>query len=280
MHVSTKIAAIQMCSSDTVEENLKTADDLMQEGIQQGAKIVVLPENFAFMGKNEQDKLRIAEHSQKGPIQAHLSNFARKHKVWVVAGTIPILAPDNRVYAASLVFDSEGQIIARYDKIHLFDVQVQAEKKSDKPAYEEYQESKTICPGDAKNQVVVDSPLGKLGLSVCFDLRFPELYRQLLSLGSEILLIPSAFTYVTGFAHWESLLRARAIENLSYVVAPNQSGTHANGRKTFGHSMIIDPWGKILASLEEEEGVIVAEINLLYLQDIRKRFPVSQLRRL
>ncbi len=280
-----KIAAIQMSSTDQVEDNLKTIERWVMEAAIRGASLVVLPENVAFMGKTEIDKLKIAEKFGTGLIQDFLANLARKLEIWLVGGTIPILVEEgqgqgqsqsydpNRVYSTSLVWNNEGNIVARYDKIHLFDVQVQLK-------IEEYVESRTICPGNEDNIVTVDSPLGKLGLSICYDLRFPELYRVLFAQGAEIMLVPSAFTAITGQAHWEPLLRARAIENFSYVLAPNQTGVHANGRTTYGHSMIVDPWGKILAECSEGEGIVMAEIDLNYLNDLRRRFPVASHRRI
>lgn len=299
-----KIAAIQMSSSESVSKNLETVERLARVAASNQAKLLVLPENVAFLGKNEEDKLSIAEDPVQGPIQNFFSKLAKELDIWLVAGTLPIKSPsvgEKRVYARSMVWDNKGQNVASYDKIHLFDVLIQspgsagfesaaesaratdsaAERATIKPEnakYQEYIESKTICPG--KNIVSLNSPFGKLGLSVCYDLRFPELYRKLLSQGTEIILVPSAFTATTGEAHWESLLRARAIENFSYVVAPNQVGVHANGRASWGHSMIIDPWGKILAMQTEGEGIIYAEIDLDYLADIRRRFPTLEHQRI
>lgn len=259
-----RIAAIQMTSNDSVAENLKTVERLVKESVKQKANCVVLPENVAFIGQQDTDKLAIAEQPGEGPIQACLAGLAKAYDIWVVGGTIPIVSEQkDKVYAASWAWDNSGTVVARYNKIHLFDVEV-------KPG-ESYLESKTLFPG---NEIVnVATPFGNLGLSVCYDVRFPELYRALQKKGAEILVVPSAFTAVTGAAHWESLLRARAIENLCYVVAPNQTGVHPHGRATYGHSLIVDPWGKIVASLPAGEGVIVADIDLQYLADIRTRFP-------
>lgn len=293
-----KIAAIQMSSSESVSKNLETVERLARVAASNQAKLLVLPENVAFLGKNEEDKLPIAEDPVQGPIQNFFSKLAKELDIWLVAGTLPIKSPsvgEKRVYARSMVWDNKGQNVASYDKIHLFDVSVQspsaaesvsatdstaegATKKPENATYQEYIESKTICPG--KNIVSLNSPLGKLGLSVCYDLRFPELYRKLLSQGTEIILVPSAFTATTGEAHWESLLRARSIENFSYVVAANQVGVHANGRASWGHSMIVDPWGKILAMQTKGEGIIYAEIDLEYLADIRRRFPTLEHQRI
>lgn len=269
----TRVAAVQMNSKDNVAENLKAVEQKVETAVNQGARLVALPENFAFMGQKDTDKWAISEVAGQGPIQDFLSQLARKHKIWLVGGTLPLRAKDvseKRVYAASLVWNEEGKVVARYDKIHLFDVEV--EKNGEK-----YLESETILPGD--KVVSVESPFGKLGFSVCYDVRFPELYRLLFGEGVQILFIPSAFTEITGKAHWEVLLRARAIENFCYVIAPNQAGVHANGRQTFGDSMIIDPWGKVLASLPSGEGVIVADLDLAYLNDIRARVPVEKHRK-
>lgn len=268
-----RVAAVQMNSRDNVAENLKAVAHWVETAVNQGARLVTLPENVAFMGKTDTDKWAVSEEPGKGPIQDFLSELARKHKIWLIGGTLPLRAKDlaeKRVYAASLIWNEEGKVLTRYDKIHLFDVEV--EKNGEK-----YLESETILPGD--KVVSLASPFGKLGLTVCYDVRFPELYRLLLEEGVQIFLVPSAFTEITGKAHWEVLLRARAIENFCYVIAPNQVGVHANGRQTFGHSMIIDPWGKILASLPVGEGVIVADIDLTYLNDIRTRVPVEKHRK-
>lgn len=265
-----RVAAIQRSSTDSVEQNLAALEQLVKNAVEQGAELVVLPENVAFMGKKDIDKLAIAEEPYHGPIQTTLSSLAKQYNVWLVGGTIPIKADDNHVFASSWVWDNRGQAVARYDKIHLFDVFV--------PPTDRYQESDTILAG--KDIISLDSPVGKLGLTVCYDVRFPELYRSLMDHGAEILTIVSAFTAITGEAHWQTLVRARAIENLCYVIAPNQTGTHANGRASFGHSMIVDPWGKVLASLEAKEGVIVADIDLNSLQEIRTRFPVIKHRKI
>jgi deaminated glutathione amidase len=271
-----RVAALQMNSTADVAQNLKTVERLVIEAIEKGASLVVLPENVALVGKYDTDKLTIAEPFGKGYIQNYLSNLAKKYKIWIVGGTIPIVAEmGRRVSASCIVWDDTGQVQARYDKIHLFDVTVADKEK----AHEEiYIESKTIAPGD--KLVTLDSPFGKLGLSICYDIRFPELYRKLNSSGAELLCIPAAFTETTGNAHWEILCRARAIENLSYVIASAQVGTHANGRKTFGQSMIIDPWGKILAHLSSGEGAITADIDLTLLKAIREKFPVLQHKKL
>jgi predicted amidohydrolase len=224
-----------------------------------------LPENFAIMGKDEGEKVAARESDEGGPIQDFLSQQSRKHGVWLVGGTIPLAAADpNRIRAACLLYDDAGRRVARYDKVHLFDVALV-------DGDERYTESETIEPGE--RTVVVDTPFGKLGLAVCYDLRFPELFRTLLDQGMEIVALPSAFTAITGKAHWESLVRARAIENLCYVLAAGQGGYHVNGRATYGHSMIVDPWGQISDELATGSGLVCASMDLQRLNNIRRTFP-------
>ncbi|HRJ53569.1 MAG TPA: carbon-nitrogen hydrolase family protein [Candidatus Thiothrix moscowensis] len=262
----TLMAAIQMASGPQVQANLMEAGRLIKEAAERSAKLVVLPETFAMMGANEADRVAIAETFGEGPIQAFISQQAKKHGVWIVAGTIPIRSDDpGRAYAASILYNDKGEAVARYDKIHLFDVLLSENQ-------EVYTESDTTVPGH--EAIVVDTPFGKLGMSVCYDLRFPELYRRLSARGAQILVIPSAFTELTGNAHWEALLRARAIENLCYVIAPGQGGYHVNGRTTYGHSMIIDYWGRIRGVQERGTGVVIAEIELAAQEQTRKTFPV------
>ena len=266
-----KCAAIQMASSPNIRSNLLEADKLIGEAVNAGAKLVALPENFALMGEHELDKVKAREIDGEGPIQDFLSNVAKKYGVWVIGGTIPLAGDsDNKVKASCLVYDDRGERAGRYDKIHLFDVSVP-------DTDEEYRESDSIEPGS--ELIVLETPFGKLGLSVCYDLRFPELYRKLAAQGAEILVVPAAFTAQTGAAHWEVLLRARAIENLCYVIAPNQGGFHINGRKTFGHSMIIDPWGVVLDCNKSGGGFVCAEIDHERLEKVRTAFPVLQHRR-
>ena len=270
-----RLAAVQMNSSDDPVSNLETAARLIAAARAEEASAVVLPENFSVMPDREKDRRSFAEPAGRGPVQDFLSDQAARFGVWIIGGTAPLLADDgNRVKAACLVFDDRGRLAARYHKMHLFDVQV-----SDTEAY---RESDAFEPGDAgtDNIVCVDTPAGRIGLSVCYDLRFPELYRALVDKGAEILSVPSAFTATTGRAHWEPLLRARAVENQCYVVAPAQWGTHASGRQTHGHSMIIDPWGRVLASRDVGDGVVIADIDLELLADIRRRFPSLTHRRL
>ena len=266
------VAAIQMASGPNVKANLEEAEKLIKTAVQQEAKLVVLPENFAIMGMSEVDKVTIAEAAGEGPIQQFLSQQANKHGVWIVGGTIPVESSvTGKVYSASQLYNDSGEMVARYDKIHLFDVVLEDSKES-------YNESETIESGD--DVVVVDTPFGKLGMAVCYDLRFPELFRAMADVGMEICVLPSAFTNLTGKAHWESLLRARAIENLCYMIAPDQGGYHKSGRETYGDSMIIDPWGVVLNRLPHGTGVVVSDIDLERLRKTRKNFPALQHRRL
>lgn len=262
----TMVAALQMASGPQVQANLMEAARLIQEAAGRGAKLMVLPETFAMMGVHETDRVKIAEPYGSGPIQSFISQQAKKYGVWIVGGTIPIQSGNpERPFAASILYDAEGKAVARYDKIHLFDVTLSESQ-------EIYTESDTTTPGHTP--VIVDTPFGKLGMSVCYDLRFPELYRRLSEKGAQILLIPSAFTDVTGKAHWEPLLRARAIENLCYVIAPGQGGYHVNGRTTYGHSMVIDYWGRVRGERDKGAGVVLAELDLEALEQTRKTFPV------
>ena len=266
------VACIQMASSPNVGANLLEAERLIEEAVSQQARLVVLPENFALMGKTETDKVEAREADNNGPIQSFLAEQASRHGIWLVGGTIPMVASDaNKVRATCLVFDDTGKQVARYDKIHLFDVEL---VDSD----EQYTESETIEPGD--KVVVIDSPFGRMGVAVCYDLRFPELFRQQLEDGMEILVLPSAFTAITGRAHWEVLVRARAIENLCYVIAPDQGGYHLSGRETYGHSMIVDPWGTVMNSLARGPGVVCADVELGRLNSARRNFPSIEHRRL
>jgi predicted amidohydrolase len=267
-----RLAAVQMNSGADVGANLRAAEAALAQARTAGAALAVLPENFAFMGAREHDKLAVAEADGTGPIQDFLAHAARRHGLWIVGGTAPLKSADpDRVAAACLVYDASGARVARYDKIHLFDVDV--------PGGEAYRESQSIAPG-ALEPVVVDTPAGRVGLSVCYDLRFPELFRRLSAAGAEVLAVPSAFTERTGEAHWEPLLRARAIENLCYVVAPGQWGGHPNGRRTWGHSLILDPWGRVLAQHGPGVGAVVAETSREALAALRRGFPVLDHRRL
>lgn len=254
-----------MASGSNVQGNLSEAARLISQAVESGAGLIVLPENFAHMGMQETDKLEIAEPAGEGVIQSFLADQALQNQVWIVGGTIPISTDRNtHVNAACLVYNAQGEQVARYDKLHLFDVEIQ-------DTQEKYVESETISAGEKLTWF--DSPFGRIGLAVCYDVRFPELFRELINQDIEIFAIPSAFTATTGQAHWETLVRARAIENLSYVVAANQGGYHVNGRETHGHSMIVDPWGNILDRLESGPGVAVTEIDRERLDSIRKNFP-------
>jgi nitrilase len=268
----TTVAAVQMVSSADLARNLADAGRLLREARSRGALVAALPENFAFMGAVEADKFAIAEDEGQGPIQAFVAKTAGELGLWIVAGTVPLRVPGQpRLAAASLVYDSQGRQVARYDKIHLFDVAVPGRD-------ERYQESSSVRPGEAP--VCVDTPAGRLGLAVCYDLRFPELFRRLLGMGAEWFCLPSAFTAPTGRAHWETLLRARAIENLCHLVAPAQSGFHQNGRETYGDSMIVDCWGRVVARLPRGTGVVVGDIDLVRQREVRQNFPSVEHRRL
>jgi nitrilase len=268
-----RVAAIQMTSGHEIELNLEAAGRFLSEAARQGAVLAALPENFAFMGRDSGDKRAIAEPDGAGRIQNFLADSARRLKIWIVGGTVPLRhASDNqgsegRVSASLLVYDAQGQRVARYDKMHLFDVDVPG-------SAETHRESAHTVPGhDAR---VIDTPAGKLGLAVCYDMRFPELFRVLSRQGAEMFVVPSAFTVPTGRAHWEVLLRARAIENLCGVIAPAQWGVHSSGRETFGDSLIIDHWGKVLARMPEGTGCVVADIDPAARLDARTRFPALE----
>jgi nitrilase len=258
---SFKVAAIQMVSAASVERNIEVAGHWIAKAAEQGARLVVLPEYFCLMGRKETDKLSVAETEGVGPIQSFLSETARQHNIYLSAGSIPLISPDaGRVFNSQLVYNPQGVQISRYDKIHLF---------SFARGEESYDESRAILAG--RDVTRLQTPDITLGLSICYDLRFPELYR---SMGQvDLILVPSAFTYTTGRAHWEILLRARAIENQCYVLAPAQGGTHENGRRTWGHSMLIDPWGDILEVLPEHEGIVSGTIEPDRLMEVRQSLP-------
>lgn len=257
-----KIAAIQMASGPQVAANLNEAERLIEVAANQGAKLVALPEYFAIMGLKETDKVAVREEEGKGPIQAFLSKMAKKHKIWLIGGSVPLTSNfPNKVRNSCLVYDDKGKQVARYDKIHLFGLDL---------GNEHYHEEKTIESG---NEIqVVDTPFGRIGLSICYDLRFPELYRAMGEVN--MIVVPAAFTDTTGKAHWETLIRARAIENLSYVIAPAQGGYHLSGRETHGNSMIVDPWGVILDRLPRGSGVVIATMNPQYQASLRTSLPV------
>jgi nitrilase len=256
-----KVAAIQMASGPNVAGNLAEARRLIEKAAEQGARLVVLPEYFPIMGMTDTDKIAVREQPGIGPIQSFLSETARRLKIWLVGGSIPLAAstPD-KVLNTCLVFDEHGKQVARYDKIHLFNLELGNER---------YQEANTIEPG--KQVVVVDSPFGRIGLAICYDLRFPELFRSMKNV--DIIVLPSAFTETTGKMHWEPLVRARAIENLSYVIAAAQGGYHVSGRETHGHSMIVDPWGRVLDQMARGSGVVIAEVNRGYQASLRASLP-------
>ena len=264
------IACIQLCSTDNVQKNLTTVERLVADSVAQGARLVVLPENFAFMGHSMEHQLEHAEEYGGGHIQEAMTELARRHKVWIVAGTMPIRTGD-KVFASCMVYNDLGEVVACYNKMHLFDVDLPGQKES-------YRESSVFEAGD--KVVVLDSPVGRLGLSVCYDMRFPELFREQLEQGVEILVVSAAFTQKTGKAHWHTLLRSRAIENLCYVVAAAQTGTHVSGRQTYGHSLLYSPWGELLAEQPEGEGCAIARLDLQKQASIRQQFPVLQHRRM
>lgn len=263
-----RIAAIQMVSGPRVDENLETAGRLIEEAVDQGAQLVVLPEYFPIIGAADADRVRAREPYGNGPVQDWLAATAARHEVWIVAGSIPLSATQPHLMRNScLVFNHGGDCVARYDKIHLFGF---------KKGAESYNESAFIEPGDTP--VAVDTPYGRIALSICYDLRFPELYR---SLGPvDLILMPAAFTDTTGRAHWEILLRARAIENQCYLLAVGQGGTHENGRQTHGNSMIVDPWGEILDRKMKGPGIAIAELDHARIAEIRESLPALAHRKL
>lgn len=255
------VAAVQMISSPSVEENLATARRLVAQAAAAGAQLVVLPEYWAIMGLQETDKLAHAEQPGSGPIQDGMAQMARQHGIWLIGGTLPLISgEEGKVLNTTLVYDPQGAPAGRYDKIHLFGFT---------RGTESYNESRTIVPGAQVRSI--ETPFGRVGLSICYDLRFPELYRAMGDCA--LIVVPAAFTHTTGSAHWEVLLRARAIENQCYVLASAQGGLHPNGRRTWGHSMLIDPWGEVKAVLPEGEGVVSGEIDLLFLAGVRESLP-------
>jgi nitrilase len=259
-----RVAAIQMASGPNVSANLSEAEQLIELAVESGARLIALPEFFSIMALKDADVVKAREAEGKGPIQTFLSRMAKKHRVWIVGGSVPLEADvPNKVRNSCLVYDERGKQVARYDKIHLFGLDLGNER---------YQESRLIEPGD--KIVVINSPFGRIGLSICYDLRFPELYRAMPDV--DIIVVPSAFTATTGRAHFETLIRARAIENLAYVIAPAQGGYHLSGRETHGDSMIVDPWGVVLDRLPRGSGVVVANVNPAYQASLRKSLPALQ----
>lgn len=263
-----RIAAVQTVSGPDVAANLVAAGRLVAEAAAAGARLVTLPENFYLIGNHEGDKVKAREKDGSGPIQAFLSETARTLSVWLLGGTVPLVSSsETKIRSASLLYDDTGRRVARYDKMHLF--------RFDGGGVETYDESRTLEPGDGP--VAVDSPFGRIALSVCYDVRFPELYRALGAF--DLMLVPSAFTVPTGSAHWETLMRARAIENQAYLAAPAQGGTHPSGRRTYGHSMIVDPWGEVLGVRASGEGVVLAEMDFDRIKQVRAQLPALQNRR-
>lgn len=264
----TTVAAVQMVSTPDVNENIATCARLVAQAAAGGAQLVALPEYWPIMGLRDTDKVAHAEELDAGPIQQFMAQAAREHGIWLVGGTLPLRSrEDGKVLNTTLVYDPQGRRVARYDKIHLFGFSKGSES---------YNESATIVPGEAVGSF--EAPFGRVGLSVCYDLRFPELYRAMGECA--LIVVPAAFTHTTGRAHWEVLLRARAIENQCYVLAAAQGGTHQNGRRTFGHSMLVDPWGEVKALLREGEGVITGEIDAAMLAGVRESLPALRHRKL
>lgn len=259
-----RVAAVQMASGPSVTANLEEAFRLIEEAAAKGAQLVVLPEYFCIMGMKDTDKLAVREHPGEGQIQDFLSETAKRFGIWLAGGSVPLVSPlSSKVYNSCLVYDEHGQQAARYDKIHLFGLSL---------GNENFAEERTI---DAGNKVVaIDSPFGRMGLSICYDLRFPELYRMMGKV--DVILAPAAFTAITGKAHWETLIRARAIENQAYLIAPAQGGFHVNGRETNGDSMIVDPWGVVIDRLPRGAGVVLAEIDRAYQSSVRASLPALE----
>ncbi|OON64148.1 acyltransferase [Massilia sp. KIM] len=264
----TIVAAVQMVSTPQVGDNLATVRRLVAEAAGQGARLVALPEYWPIMGMSDADKVAHAEQPGSGPIQDCMAALAREHGIWLIGGTLPLVSPEaGKVLNTTMVYDPQGQPVGRYDKIHLFGFNKGSES---------YDEARTIVPGERIGSF--DAPFGRVGLSICYDLRFPELFRAMGECA--LIVVPAAFTYTTGRAHWEVLLRARAIENQCYVLAAAQGGTHVNGRRTFGHSMLIDPWGEVKAVIAEGEGVVCGEIDAGFIAGVRESLPALRHRKL
>ena len=268
MHASVKIAAIQMVSRISPEINMQHAHKLVSQAAEQGAKIILLPEYWSILGRRDTDKLAYAEEAGVGPLQDFMSNLARELGVWLIGGTIPLVSSEpGKVLNTLLAYDTQGHQVARYDKMHLFGF-----TRGD----ESYDESRTITAGDAV--IVLETPQARIGLAICYDLRFPELFRAMQV--CDLIVMPAAFTYTTGRAHWEVLLRARAIENQCYVLAAAQGGEHENGRRTWGHSMLVDPWGEVQSELAEGEGFIIGDLDPAKLNEVRVSLPALEHRKL
>ena len=264
-----RVAALQMVSTPEVAENLEQAGALLDRAKERGAELALLPEYFCILGQRDRDKVAVAEAYGQGPIQEFLASRARDLGLWIIGGTLPLRSDDpERVYNTSLVFDPRGRRVARYDKVHLFRFETETER---------YDESRTLIAGG--QTVTFDAPCGRIGLSVCYDLRFPELYRRLAQLGAKVLVVPAAFMLHTGRDHWEVLLRARAIENQCYVLAAAQGGTHRNGRSTFGDSILIDPWGRIVEQLATGPGVVCGDVDPAVIAKVRAGLPAHSHRR-
>lgn len=267
-----RVAAIQMNSGADPDRNLELAAALLGDAAREGCALAVLPENFALMPHRGRDKLRHAERPGEGPIQDFLAETAAKHGIWIIGGSMPLESPDaERVYGACIVVDDRGDQKAIYRKIHLFDVDLPDREES-------YRESHSMFAGD--DPVTIDTPVGRIGLTICYDVRFPELYRTLVDAGATVFTVPAAFTTVTGAAHWHTLLRARAIENLACVIAPGQYGSHPDNRETYGHSIVVDPWGRILAEQSSGNCAVIADIDPDATDKLRASFPALANRRL
>jgi nitrilase len=267
-----KVAAVQMTSTRDVAANLSEARRLVGDAARQGAKLVVLPENFSFLGATDADRVAAIERFGDGPAQRFLAETAESLGLWIVGGTIPIREKEgDRASSRSLLVGPDGRVAAHYDKIHLFDVDIPGREK------ERYSESATTLAGT--RVVAASTPLARIGMTVCYDIRFPALFHRLSVLGTDVVVVPAAFTVPTGEVHWLPLLQARAIESLVYVVAAGQCGEHAGGRKTYGHSLILGPWGEVLAELPAGPGVVCADLDMIRLQELRRRFPTVQHRR-
>jgi nitrilase len=266
-----RVAAVQMTSGTDVAGNLSQARHWTESAVAAGASLVVLPENFSFMGATDAERVAVAEADCDGPAQDFARSIAREHGIWLVAGTIPIRRDDGRVSSRSLLIAPDGSVADRYDKIHLFDVDLPASEG------ESYRESATTAAGD--RVVSRATALGRIGMTVCYDIRFPALFARLAAIGTDILVVPAAFTVPTGRVHWQPLLQSRAIESLAYVVASGQWGEHPGGRLTYGHSMVVGPWGDILAECASGAGIAHAEVDMIELQRLRRQFPVLSHRR-
>ncbi|MCS5709020.1 carbon-nitrogen hydrolase family protein [Candidatus Berkiella cookevillensis] len=259
------IALIQVASIASVEQQLERVEYYLAKAQQAKAQLVVLPEEFLTLHLSPVEKLSLQETFEKGPLQQKIKQLAQKYKLWIVAGTLPIKSENKeRFYSSCLVFNPEGEIKARYDKIHLFDVEIEGGKET-------YLESAYVVPGN--NIVTLKLPFAHIGLAICYDLRFPELFRAMVNHGTDIFILPSAFTIRTGEKHWETLIKARAIENLSFFLACNHVGLRKNGEGTYGHSMVIDPWGEKIDGLIQSEGMVVASLDLKSLRQLRQKFP-------